>query len=134
MPATLYWASLACPFSVTINLNGIMPAIRLKLGYKMNVLYWFINILWKHRCIKSKNLKVLQHITNVCGVGRFLKILRNFQSGSCQMLMSTYKVGGWGEKRTKTCLRNTWMVPNINVVQSCWNFAQLKKIQKYATM
>ena len=48
---------------------------------------------------------------NICGVGGFLKILRNFQSGSWQMLTSAYKVGGWGEKRPKTCLRNTWMVP-----------------------
>ena len=40
------------------------------------------------------------------GVGGFSKILRNFQSGSWQMLTSDYKVGGWGEKRPKTCLRN----------------------------
>ena len=39
-------------------------------------------------------------------VGGFSKILRNFQSGSWQMLTSAYKVGGWGEKRPKTCLRN----------------------------
>ena len=44
---------------------------------------------------------------NICyGVGGFLKILRNFLSGSWQMLTSNYKVGGWGEKRPKTCLRN----------------------------
>ena len=43
------------------------------------------------------------------GVGGFSKILRNFQSGSWQMIC--YKVGGWGEKRPKICLRNTWMVP-----------------------
>ena len=23
--------------------------------------------------------------------------------------------GGWGEKRPKTCLRNTWMVPNLTI-------------------
>ena len=40
-------------------------------------------------------------------VGGFSKILRNYQSGSWQMLTSAYKVGGWGEKRPKTCLRNT---------------------------
>ena len=40
------------------------------------------------------------------GVGGFLKILRNCQSGSWQMLTSNYKVGGWAEKRPKTCLRN----------------------------
>ena len=40
------------------------------------------------------------------GVGGFLKILRNIQSGSQQMLTSNYKVGGWGEKMPKTCLRN----------------------------
>ena len=39
-------------------------------------------------------------ITNY-GVGGFPKILRNFQSGSWQMLTSDYKVGGWGEKRPK---------------------------------
>ena len=39
-------------------------------------------------------------------VGGFSKILRNFQSGSWQMLTSDYKVGGWGKKRPKTCLRN----------------------------
>ena len=41
------------------------------------------------------------------GVGGFPKILRNFQSGSWQMLTSNYKVGGWVQKRPKTCLRNT---------------------------
>ena len=40
-------------------------------------------------------------------VGGFPKILRNFQTGSWQILTSDYKVGGWGEKRPKTCLRNT---------------------------
>ena len=45
------------------------------------------------------------------GVGGFSKILRNFQSGSWQMITFAYKVGGWGEKRPKICLRNTWMVP-----------------------
>ena len=45
------------------------------------------------------------------GVGGFLKILRNFLSGSWQMIMFAYKVGGWGEKRPKIGLRNTWMVP-----------------------
>ena len=40
------------------------------------------------------------------GGGGFPKILRNCQSGSWQMLTSNYKVGGWGEKRPKTCLRN----------------------------
>ena len=40
------------------------------------------------------------------GVGGFPKILRNFQSGPWLMLTSDYKVGGWGEKRPKTCLRN----------------------------
>ena len=40
------------------------------------------------------------------GVGGFPKILRNLKSGSCQMLTSDYKVGGWGEKRPKICLRN----------------------------
>ena len=46
-------------------------------------------------------------------VGGFSKILRNYKSGSWQMLTSTYKVGGWGEKRPKTCLRNIWMVPIV---------------------
>ena len=27
------------------------------------------------------------------------------------MITSAYKVGGWDGKRTKTCLRNIWMVP-----------------------
>ena len=49
-------------------------------------------------------------LKKIGGVGWFSKILRNFQGGSWQMLMSTYKVGGWGEKRPKTWLRNTWMV------------------------
>ena len=40
-------------------------------------------------------------------VGGFSKILRNFQSGPWQMLTLAYKVGGWGEKRPKICLRNT---------------------------
>ena len=40
------------------------------------------------------------------GVGGIPKILRNLDSGSWQMLTSNYKVGGWGEKRPKTCLRN----------------------------
>ena len=34
------------------------------------------------------------------------------------MLMSDYKVGGWGEKRPKTCLRNIWMVPNCALSSS----------------
>ena len=34
-------------------------------------------------------------------LGGFSKILRNFQSGSCQMLTSAYKVGGWGKKGQK---------------------------------
>ena len=42
----------------------------------------------------------------ISGVGGFPKILRNFQSGPWLMLTSDYKVGGWGEKRPKTCLRN----------------------------
>ena len=29
------------------------------------------------------------------------------------MLTSAYKVGGWGEKRPKICLRNIWMVPYV---------------------
>ena len=40
------------------------------------------------------------------GVGGFQKILRNFQSGSLQMLTPDYKVGMGGKKRPKTCLRN----------------------------
>ena len=48
------------------------------------------------------------------GVGGFPKILRNFQSGSWQMLTSNYKVGGWGKKRPKICLRNILMVPIQN--------------------
>ena len=40
------------------------------------------------------------------GLGGFPKILRNLDSGSLQMFTSDYKVGGWGEKRPKTCLRN----------------------------
>ena len=39
-------------------------------------------------------------------VGGFSKTLRNYQSGSLQILTSAYKVGGWGEKRPKKCLRN----------------------------
>ena len=42
----------------------------------------------------------------IFGVGGFSKILRNFQSGSWQMLTFSYKVGGWAEKMPKTCLRN----------------------------
>ena len=34
-------------------------------------------------------------------MGGFPKILRNFQSGSWQMLTSNYKVGGWGKKGQK---------------------------------
>ena len=37
----------------------------------------------------------------IFGVGGFLKILRNYQSGLWQMLTLAYKVGGWGEKRPK---------------------------------
>ena len=40
------------------------------------------------------------------GLGGFPKILHNIQTGSRQMLTSDYKVGGWDEKRPKTCLRN----------------------------
>ena len=40
------------------------------------------------------------------GVGGFPKILRNFKGGSWQMLTPDYKVGGWGKKRPKSCLRN----------------------------
>ena len=47
-------------------------------------------------------------------MGGFPKILRNFQSGSWQMLTSNYKVGGWGKKRPKICLRNILMVPIQN--------------------
>ena len=46
------------------------------------------------------------HLNFLWGVGGFPKRLRNFQRGSWQMLMSNDKVGGWGEKRPKTCLRN----------------------------
>ena len=36
------------------------------------------------------------------GMGGFSLTLHNFQSnGSWQMLMSAYKVGGWGKKRPK---------------------------------
>ena len=45
------------------------------------------------------------------GVGGFLKILRNCQSGSWQMLTSNYKVGGWGEKKPKTLLE--WSLSNL---------------------
>ena len=41
------------------------------------------------------------HDWNKSGVGGFSKILRNFQSGSWQMITFAYKVGGWGEKRPK---------------------------------
>ena len=66
------------------------------------------------RLLKEKdgtNVKIYL-FTNQChcgkkiGVGGFSKILRNFQSGLWQMLTSAYKVGGWGEKRPKICLRN----------------------------
>ena len=61
---------------------------------------------------RSRKIQILHrkkggsHLKNFKGVGGFAKILRNFQSGSWQMLMSNYKVGGWGEKRPKTCLHN----------------------------
>ena len=59
------------------------------------------------------------------GVGGFSKILCNFQSGSWQMIRFAHKVGRWGEKRPKTCLRNTWMVPNYfnpsPVYNACFN-------------
>ena len=60
----------------------------------------------------GKNVKVYSFTMhchcqkNIFGVGGFSKILRNFQSGSWQMLTSAYKVGGWGEKRPKICLHN----------------------------
>ena len=79
--------------------------------------YYYYNIKWIHKCLLKpqghKNLRFFkeqiftnQIYKNIFGVGGFSKILRNFQSGSWQMLMSAYKVGGWGEKRPKTCLRN----------------------------
>ena len=47
----------------------------------------------------------------IFGVGGFSKILCNYQSGLWKMITLAYKVGGWGEKRPKMCLRNIWMVP-----------------------
>ena len=38
------------------------------------------------------------------GMGEFSKMSRNFQSGSCQMLTSAYKVGGWGKKKAENML------------------------------
>ena len=70
----------------------------------------FDKYLVKTQVHKSRELK---SFTTHCyyllkkNMGGFLKILRNFQSGSWQMLTSAYKVGGWGKKRPKTCLRNT---------------------------
>ena len=59
-------------------------------------------------------LFAIQIYKNIFGVGRLSKILCNFQSGSWQMLTSAYKVGGWGEKRPKICLGNTYLNgPNI---------------------
>ena len=61
------------------------------------------------------------------GVGGFPKILCNLYRGSWQMLTSDYKVGGWGEKRPKTCLRNIWMVPKgpfNDYLRVLWGFFQ----------
>ena len=71
---------------------------------------WFIN---KFQRIPVSETDQDRSQKNIYGVGGFPKILRNLQSGSWQILTSNYKVGGWGEKRPKTCLRNTWMVPKL---------------------
>ena len=71
----------------------------------------------KIRDFSKKSMEQLLQFTNspnntivekdIFEVGGFSKILHNFQSGTWQMLMLAYKVGGWGEKRPKICLRNT---------------------------
>ena len=44
---------------------------------------------------------MLYAMTKKNGVGGFSKNLRNFQSGSWQMITYAYKVGGWGKKGQK---------------------------------
>jgi hypothetical protein len=51
------------------------------------------------------------------GVGGFSKILRNIKTGLWQIITFAYKVGGWGKKRPKICLRNTWMVPYVTWIK-----------------
>ena len=70
-----------------------------------------INISWNHNCIKIEDFLILEFIDwlrlaivekkNISKVGGLSKKLRNFQKGSCKMLTSAYKVGGWGEKGQK---------------------------------
>ena len=40
-------------------------------------------------------------VKKIFGVGGFLKILCNYQSGLWQMLTLAYRVGGWGKKGQK---------------------------------
>ena len=69
-------------------------------------------LIWNKRCINQwqdgRNVKIYVFtlhchwtVEKKIGVGGFSKILRNFQGGWWQMLRSTYKVGGWGEKRPR---------------------------------
>ena len=41
--------------------------------------------------------------------GGFSKILRNFESGSSQMIMFAYKVGGWGMPNDYVFLHGGWV-------------------------
>ena len=89
---------------------------------KIKILGAVLELPSKQHCQSSPSTSKLGQIGQIgsaaCGkffwgVGGFLKILRNSQGGSWQMLTSAYKVGGWGKKRLKMCLRNIWMVPKF---------------------
>ena len=43
------------------------------------------------------------------------------------MITFAYKVGGWGEKRPKICLRNIWMVPNQSSCRGKGHFSKYPK-------
>ena len=91
-------------FFFKLSRRNFFQHIRLTL--KINFIFWkYIFQEWKYFFER---------------VGGFSKILRNYQSGSWQMLTSAYKVGGWGEKRPKKCLRNIWMVPNSILLSQKW--------------
>jgi hypothetical protein len=65
-------------------------------------------------------------VKNFLGVGGFPKILRNLESGSWQMLMSDYKVGGWGKKGQKLAyVIFEWSLTQSSLLPPC--------ISKYST-
>ena len=95
---------------------------------KIKILGAVLELPSKQHCQSSPSTSKLGQIGQIgsaaCGkffwgVGGFLKILRNSQGGSWQMLTSAYKVGGCGKKKDKNMLTSYLNGPLLSVIFEC---------------